>query len=167
MEYINLGKIVNTHALKGEVRILSKSDFKEECFVKGEEIFVKYKQDYIPLTISNYRKHKSFDLLKFDGYEHINEVEQYKGSMIYTTKNVIDSLEEDEFMQNSLIDMEVYSKDNELLGRVTDVKESPAHEILVVNNGSKEFFVPFVNAFVLDVDEDNNKIIIKIIEGLI
>ena len=81
MEYIYIGKIVNTHGIKGEVRILSRFDFKEKVFVPNTLIYIG--EEKIEEKIVSYRKHKSFDMVLLEGIKDINDVLKYKGKNVY------------------------------------------------------------------------------------
>ena len=82
MEYIYIGKIVNTHGIKGELRILSDFKYKDRIFRKGFNIYIG--KDKIKETITSYRHHKVFEMICMDGYNDINEVLKYKGENVIT-----------------------------------------------------------------------------------
>ena len=65
MEFLQVGKIVNTHALQGEVKVVSNSDFKEERFKKGSQLYIDFNGDHIEVVVATHREHKGADLLKF------------------------------------------------------------------------------------------------------
>ena len=77
MEYIYIGDIVNTHGIKGEVRIISDFKFKDQVFKKGIKVYVgRFKDE---LIINSYRTHKIYDMVTFEGINNINDVIIYKG----------------------------------------------------------------------------------------
>src|SRR5699024_11760240 len=80
MNYFNVGKIVNTQGLQGEMRVLSVTDFTEERFKKGSKlaIFDDKDQFLLEVEIASHRKQKNFDIVKFKGMYHINDIEKYK-----------------------------------------------------------------------------------------
>ena len=80
---VEIGKIVNTHGIKGEVKVLTDSDFTDERFQKGQLIKVKHKNEEIPFTIASHRIHKKFHLLTFEGIHNINDIEYLKGCKIF------------------------------------------------------------------------------------
>ena len=87
MEYLYLGKIVNTHGIKGEVRILSKFKFKKKALTKHFKIYIgKEKKEEV---ISGYRPHKQFDMITIEEIENINDVLKYKGKHVYIKKSDI------------------------------------------------------------------------------
>ena len=84
MEYIYIGDIVNTHGIKGELRILSDFKYKENVFKKNFKIYIgKNKEEQI---INTYRKHKMFDMITLVGFTNINEVLKYKKMPVYINK---------------------------------------------------------------------------------
>ena len=161
MNEIYLGEIVNTHGIKGELRIISNFKYKKEVFKKGFHLYVgKSRED---LIINSYRVHKNYDMVTFEGLNDINEVLIYKGEPVYINREDINV---DGYLLEDLIGMEVYSK-NKKIGKVIEIINNRAHEILVVFDNNKKHLIPFVDEFVECVDIDNKKINIILIEGLI
>lgn len=157
MDYLYLGKIVNTHGIKGEIRIVSDFKYKDQVFIKGNSLYIGNNKD--KEVINTYRVHKNYDMVTFDGINDINDVLKYKG------KDVFINREEYKFegiLYEDLIGLEVYS-DNKLIGTVTDIMKSTAHPILVINDK----YIPYVDEFILNVDIESKRIDVKLIEGLI
>lgn len=162
MERIVFGKLVNTHGLKGEVKIISDSDFKEERFKVGNTFYV----GDLLLTIKTHRVHKNFDLVTFVGYTDINQVEKYKGMDVSIDADKIDKLEEDEFYYHELEGLSAYNED-ELIGKVIEVRETPGNTLLVVKTDKKNIYIPYVDQFIKEVNLEEGKIYITPIEGLL
>jgi len=161
MNYIYIGDIVNTHGIKGEVKILSHFKYKSSVFIKGTVLYVGSSKQ--KLVINSYRKHKIFDMVTFVGINDINEVLKYKGEPVYIDKNEIKI---DGVLNEDLINMDVYGNDS-FLGNVTDILNNGVYDILVIENDDKKSLVPNIDEFVLNVDLDSKRIDIKVIEGLI
>lgn len=161
MQEIYLGEIVNTHGIKGELRIISNFKYKEEVFKKGFHLYVGKKRT--DLVINSYRPHKNYDMVTFVGINDINDVLIYKGESVYINR---EDLNIDGYLLEDLINLEVYSK-NKLIGIVDSIIDNTAHEILVVVNNDNKNLIPFVDEFVESVDIENNRINIIEIEGLI
>ena len=158
MELICIGKIVNTHGIKGELRILSDFRHKEAIFKNGMTFYVgKNKNQY---TVNTYRRHKVFDMVTFDGYTNINEVEFLKGSKVYV--NVDDIKLDNEFFSYKLIGFDVII-DDKSVGKITEIMNTPANEVLRVD----KILIPYVPSFIEKIDEENKKIYIKNIRGLL
>ena len=84
MKYIIIGKIVNTHGIKGELRILSDFKYKDKIFKKGFPLYIGYTKE--KEIINTYRPHKQFDMVTFNNYNNINEVLKYKGEYVFINK---------------------------------------------------------------------------------
>ncbi len=164
---IKIGKIVNTHGIKGEMRIRSNSDFKTERFGVGNKIYVEYKKEKIVLEIINYYQHKTFDIVKFEGYDNINDVIKFKNCDVYADLLSDDSLEEDEYFNYQLLDLKVQNQENETLGKVVKVIDNPGSNLLRIRTETnQEFLVPFNKHFINKVDLNARLIEIEEIEGL-
>lgn len=160
MDYIYIGDIVNTHGLKGEVRILSDFKFKESAFKNGMNIYIgkgKTKE-----KIVSYRIHKNYDMISFENKRHINDVIIYKGEPAYVNR---DDLDYEGYLNEDLMGLDVYCQDK-CVGHVTNILKTNAHEILVIQNGKKHM-VPNIDEFILNVDLDKKRIDIKYLEGLL
>lgn len=158
MNFIYIGKIVNTHGIKGEVRIISNFKYKENVFIKNNNLYVG--KSYEKLIISNYRKHKNYDQVIFENINDINCVLKYKGENVYINR---DEIKLDGILNEDLINIDVYDEDK-LIGRVTDIISNGAHEIIVVNN---KILIPYVDEFIKKIDIEKKRIDINVIEGLI
>lgn len=157
MEYIYIGKIVNTHGIKGEVRIISDFEYKDKVFVKGMILYLNKKQQ---LKINTYRVHKNYDMVTFVGINDINEVLPFKGDNVYIDKN---SIIIDGYFDEDLIGMTVIG-DNIEIGKVEKIIKNKAHKIIVVS-GNK--MIPYVDEYIKDIDINNKTININLIKGLI
>lgn len=157
MELVNIGRIVNTHGIKGELRILSDFRYKDKVFVKGVKLYVgKKKEEFI---INTYRHHKVFDMVTFDGYNDINDVLYLKGLNAYVDIDSIDL--GDEIYAEKLVGYEAYFEGNKI-GTITEVLNEPASFVIRVN---EKILIPYVDNFIDKVED--NKVYFKNIGGLI
>jgi len=150
MKYVYIGKIVNTHALKGEVRIISNFEYKQRVFKKGFNLYIG--QNKNKEVIETYRVHKQFDMVKFIGIDYINDVLKYKGCNVYINMDDLE-LNEDEILEGELINMKVYSKDKEL-GIITEYRNDNGNKMIRVNDK----FIPYNKDFITKIDKKNKKI---------
>ena len=162
MKYIVIGKIVNTHGIKGELRLLSSFKYKEKVFKKDMKIYIGKKKE--EETIVSYRKHKSFDMICLKGYSNINEVLKYKGLYAFINKEDL-VLELDEYLDEDLIDLEVFVN-NDKKGIVTNIVKYPNNSLIEVTNNDKKYLIPNNKNIIENIDLNNKKIIIKDIKGL-
>ncbi|MBQ9014119.1 MAG: 16S rRNA processing protein RimM [Bacilli bacterium] len=160
MEYFYIGKLVNTHALKGEVRILSNFRHKDKVFINGFKLYIgKDKKEYV---IESYRKHKNFDMVIFKGYYDINLVEHLKGSMVYINKEDL-KLDKNTYLAVDLIGYNAIINDKRI-GVIMDVLDTKANEILVLDN---KILIPYVKEFIISVDKEKKEVHVKDVKGLL
>lgn len=150
MKYIFIGRIVNTHALKGEVRIVSDFEFKDRIFKENTILYIGENKD--KEIIETYRKHKQFDMVKFKGIDYINDVLKYKGSKVYIDESIL-NLKDDEILISELINMDVYN-DNKYVGKITEYRSDNGNNMLRVNNK----LIPYNKDFITKIDKENKSI---------
>lgn len=168
-KWFNVGKIVNTHGLRGEVRVLSQTDFPEKRFQKGSELAV-FKQgdkEGTLVTVAAHRTHKTFDLLTFEGRPSIEDVEPFKGSVLKVHESHLGELDEGEFYFYEIVGCEVKTVSGETIGKVTEVLTPGANDVWVVKGDNKEFYIPYINDVVKSIDKDKKLIVIEPMEGLL
>lgn len=166
MEKLKIGKIVGTHGLKGELKVRSDSDFADERFKKGNEIIIKYQNQDLVYTIASSRVHKGNYLISFVDFQDINLVEKYIGAFVYGYKDE-ELLAEDEYFYDDLIGLEVVSTTGKVIGPVTSIYDNTRHDILNVDYHGKNVAIPYVEAFIKEVDLEKEVIVVELIKGLI
>ena len=154
---ICIGKMTNTHGIKGEIRILSNFKYKMEVFKKDNYIYINGEK----LKVKTHRVHKNYDMLTLEGYNDINEVLKFKGEKVYIDENDYNF---SGVLNEDLIGLDVYSN-NEIIGKVLRVAENAGRELLVIKKEDKEYLIPYVDEFVKRIEKD--KIEINLIKGLI
>ncbi|MCL2560123.1 MAG: ribosome maturation factor RimM [Turicibacter sp.] len=168
IDYLKVGKIVNTHALQGEVRVVSNSDFKEERFKVGAELFIDHNGELIPVKVKTHRTNKNFDLLKFVDLHHINDVEKYKGCELLVDAIHLSELEDEEFYYHEIIGCQVKTADGVMLGVIDDILQTGANDVWVVKRkGEKDALIPYIADVVKEVDIEEKTVTIELLEGLI
>ena len=162
MNYLYIGKIINTHGIKGELRILSNIDKKSIIFVPGRKIYIGY--DYTEETISTYRYHKIYDMITLESYNDINEVLKYKGKKVYINRDDL-NLDKDDYLLEELIDCNIVYNSN-ILGKITEIVYNNGNILLKIN-GDKSFYIPVKGDYIEKVNINNKEVIVNNIEGLI
>ncbi|WP_161879221.1 ribosome maturation factor RimM [Alkalibacterium sp. MB6] len=168
MEYFDVGKVVNTHGLKGEVRVISITNLPEVRYQTGEPL-TWFGEDgtSVELTVKSHRVHKSFDLLTFEGYSSINDVEHFVGGMLRVNEEQMIELPENEFFISDIIGSLVVEDTGEEVGKVKEVLETGANDVWVIQRqGKKDLLIPYIESVVLDVDVDDKRVTIHMMEGL-
>ena len=170
-EYLNVGKIVNTQGLKGEVRVISKTDFSEERYKVGTELMLfQENQQPIPLVIRSHRKHKNFDIVSFEEHFNIAHIEKYRDGILKISKEKIGKLEENAFYYHEIVGLEVFDEEGELLGTIKEILSPGANDVWVIGTnkeGAKDILIPYIESVVKNVDIANNRVDVEIPEGLI
>lgn len=156
MDYVYIGKIVNTHALKGEVRIISDFEYKDRVFkINGNLYIGKFKDKEV---IETYRVHKQFDMVKFKGIDYINDVLKYKGCNVYCLREEL-ILNDDELLNSDYLEMTLYCDENEI-GKISEFRNDNGNKFLRVNDR----LIPYNKDFISMIDKSNKKIVMHDIE---
>ena len=167
-EYLNLGEIVNTHGIKGEVRVQSITNEAEERYQPGNKLLIDHGgNEREEVTIKSYRKHKSFDLLTFEEFNSINEVERFKKKMLQIAREDLPELPEGIFYESDLLDLTVFTEAKEEIGRLKEILFLPANDVWVVSRpGKSDLLLPVIKEVILEVNPADDEIIVNVLEGL-
>jgi len=153
------------HGLKGEVKVYPYTNdhkrFEEVGCVYLDKQFTK------PLTIEHVKYLKNMVILKFKGFNHINEVEGLKQREIYVDRETqgID-LEDEEFYIADLIGLALFDESGALHGRVKDVLQLKMQDVLEIEENGAIWFMPFVDAFIIEVDLEEKRLVVQLLEGI-
>lgn len=167
--YYKVGKIVNTHGIRGEVRVISTTDFTEERYQVGEKLFLfRDNQEVLPLTIASYRRHKNFDLLSFEGYPNINDVEAFRDGILKISEKQMGELDEHEYYYHEIIGLTVVDEADKEIGKITEILSPGANDVWVVKRkGKKDALIPYIESVVKDIDLTAGTVHVEIPEGLL
>lgn len=164
--YFVIGDIVNTQGIKGEMRVVPCVDDVTR-FELLDKVYIDKKGIITEYEVENIRYHKQFVLLKLKGIDDMTAAERLKGSIIKITEDMAIPCDEDEYYLRDLYDMLVVTDEDEELGVITDVLFTGANDVYVVTpNKGKDILIPAIKQVVLDVDIENNKMTVKLLEGL-
>ncbi len=160
MNKVYIGKIVNTHGIKGEIRLLSDFPFKDKVFVVGNNILV----DDIEYKINSYRRHKMFDMITLDGYNNIDDVLFLMKKKVYFDKDKL-VLSDDEILDEDLIKFKVIDEDRNI-GKITEIfMASSTNKILRVEF-SHEVLIPYNSPIIKSIDKEKKEIHVSLIGGM-
>ena len=163
-ELIEIGKIVNTHGLKGEVKIVPWLDY-PEVFETFETVYTENKKSIF--KVKNVKYQKSNIIVKFDGLDNINEAEKLKNTTLYVEKSLFDDLPEGTYLIADIIGLEVF-EDGISFGKVTDVFSTGNNDIYVVEKkGSKQLLLPIIDGVIQEVNIKQGYVNVKIPAGLL
>jgi 16S rRNA processing protein RimM len=169
--YYQVGKIVNTHGIRGEVRVVTISDFAEQRYRPGSTLYIFSNEHQTPaaVVVKSHRVHKSFDLLTFENHTSIADVEGYKGMLLKVAEDAREELPEGEFYYDEIIGCQVYTEEGVLLGSVSEILSTGANDVWFVKPSpqGKEILIPYIEDVVKQIDVTNRKIVILPMEGLL
>ena len=160
MDKVYIGKIVSTHGIKGEIRILSDFPYKDKVFVVGNKIIIDDKE----YEIKSYRVHKNFDMVTLDDYHDINEVLFLMKKNVYFDKDSL-KLSEDEVLDEELITYEVLTNDGKK-GIIKEIFMASSNNKIIRVMLDKEYLIPVNSPMLEKIDKKNKCIVINIIEGM-
>ena len=166
---LKVGKIVNTHSLKGEVKVISSTDFEEERFKKGSKLLITRGNQLIrEVVVQSYRNHKNFLLVKFEVIDSVEEAEKLKNLQIKIDSDEVGELEENEFYFHQIIGCEVFDENDKNLGEIIDILTPGANDVWVIKGeNGKEILIPYIEDVVKKIDITSKKVNIEVMEGLI
>lgn len=159
---ITIGKVVGTHGIKGEIKIRSNFQYKEQVFKPNFIIYLG--DDLTPHIIKSYRRHKEFEMITFDNYININDVLLFKGKDVKIKKEDL-SLNNEDYLNDDLIGCSVYYQ-NKNYGKIINFVYNKGNDLLMIEN-EEVYYIPFNNNFIESVDITSKMIILKNVEGLI
>lgn len=163
---LEIGKIVNTHGLRGDVKVAVWMDYPED-FETLDTVYLKTKKEYIKLTVQHVKYQKNNIIVKFEEYNNINDIEMYKNYVLYADRDELEELPEGVHYIVDLIGLDVVDEDGVKIGVLADVFNTGANDIYdVKRQGKKNLLLPVIDDVVKDIDIEGGKITVHVMEGL-
>ncbi len=166
-EFLEIGQIVNTFGIKGQVKV---NPFTDDInrFDKLKMVYIKNKLKNQELEIEEVKYHKNMVLLKFKGIDKIEDAENLRNSYILIDRKDQLPLDKDTYYIVDLLGLEVYTDENKLLGKLDDIFNTGSNDIYVVKDElGKQILLPAIKDVIKKIDIENKKIIVHILNGLI
>ena len=165
-QLLRVGVISTTHGVRGEVKVYPTTDDVNR-FKKLKKVVLDTGREYIDLEISGVKFFKNLVILKFKSIDNINDIEKYKGKDLLVHREDAVALEENENYVADLIDLKVVTDDGKVLGYLTEVMETGANDVYVVETeDGQELLLPAIRDCILDVDLDEEVMTVHILPGL-
>ncbi len=164
-DYFVIGKIVNTQGIKGDLRVIPTTDDISR-FELLDFVYIEKKGNIDKYDIQNIRYHKQFVLLKLKDVDDMTTAEGFKNSEVKITSDMAMPLNKDEYYIRDLYSMEVVTDSGEFLGTIEDILFTGANDVYVVRNNINEILIPAIKQCILKVDKENNKMTVRLLEGL-
>ncbi len=165
-KYLELGQIVNVKGLKGEVKVNSFTDDNTK-FERISKVFIKQKNNLAEYEIEKVGYAKNQVIIKFKNINTIEEAEKLRNSFIVIDREILGDLPEGVYYIADLLGLDVYTENNEYLGKVDDIYNTGSNDIYVVKDElGKQKLLPGIDEVIKKIDLEANKIIVNLIEGL-
>lgn len=163
---LQVGQIVNTHGLRGEVKVVPWTDY-PEVFEDFDHVYTDVKKQKMTLEISGIKYQKSNLIVKFKGIDHIDEAEKLKNQELYVDREQLGEPEEGYYICD-LLGCVVKTDEGEILGEIVDVFPTGSNDVYTVRReDGKQILLPVIDDVVLSVDIENDEILVHLMEGLV
>ncbi|MBE6911704.1 MAG: 16S rRNA processing protein RimM, partial [Oscillospiraceae bacterium] len=159
MEFIEAGKIVNTHSVYGELKVQPWSD-EDDFLCDFDVVYI----DERPFEVERARLHKNCVLLKLSGINNINEAQKYRNKCVCVDRDEVE-LDDGTYFIADLEGLTVIDKNGETLGKLVEVLTLPSSDVYVIK-GEKEYMIPAVPEFIVDVDIEAGIMNVSTIPGM-
>jgi len=161
-EYLEIGKIVGTHGIKGAVRVQPWSD--DASFISGLKTV--YLKDKTPLTVLSAKPNGNITIVSFSGTDTIEKAEMLRNKILLCKRDDA-NIPDGRYFVDEIISCKVYDADtNEILGTLTDVSKTGANDVWHIENEGKEYLVPAIESVIVSVDIDSEKVVIRPLGGI-
>lgn len=166
-QYFQVGIISSTHGIKGEVKVFPTTDDVKR-FKKNTELLLDTKKnDLISLKVSQVKFFKQFVILKFEGYDSINDIERFKGCSLLVTRENAVKLEKDEYYIADLYGIRVIDENDNPVGILKEVYETGANDVYIISRENMDdLLIPAIKQCILDVNVQENVMRVHLLEGL-
>lgn len=166
-ELLQVGIITQTHGIRGEVKVFPTTDDVKR-FKRLKETILDTGKEKITLEIESVKFFKQFVILKFKGFDNINDVEKYKNKSLYVTRENAVRLRRNEYFIADLIDLSVFDEEEKQIGTLADVMQTGANDVYVINmTDGRELLLPAIKECILSVDMEERKMVVHILDGLL
>ena len=164
---LQVGVITQTHGIKGEVKVFPTTDDANR-FKKLKEVIMDNGRERLNLEIEGVKFFKQYVILKFKGFDSINDIEKYKSAKLYIKREQAVPLKKDEYFIADLIDLEVVTEDEEHFGMIKDVLVTGANDVYIVTrDDGTEVLLPAIKECIRNIDMEQGRITVHIMDGLI
>lgn len=165
-DLLQVGVITSTHGVRGEVKVFPTTDDAKR-FKKLKQVILDTGKENLELEITQVKFFKNMVILKFRQFDNINDIEQYKGKSLYVTRENAVKLKKNEYFIADLIGLSVESDEGEALGEITDVLQTGANDVYIVQKkGEPELMIPAIRDCIVDVDVENGSMRVHLLDGL-
>lgn len=165
-EYLEIGQIVNTHGLKGHLKVVPFTDDINR-FKDLKNIYINFKNELIECTIQEVKFIKNLVMLKLEDIDDINDAEKYKGCYLKINRKDAKKLDKNTYFIADLIGLDVYDMQNNKIGILDDIFPTGSNDVYVVNlEDGKQILLPAISKVIKEINVEQRKIIVDISQGV-
>ena len=162
-----VGIISSTHGVRGEVKVFPTTDDMKR-FKKLKEVLLDTGKETLTLEIEGVKFFKQFVILKFKGYDNIDDIVKYRGKSLFVPRENAVKLQKDEYFIADLIGLKVVNEDGSFTGVLKDVMETGANDVYIVESeDGKEVLIPAIKDCILQVDFEKEQVLVHLLDGLL
>lgn len=166
-DFLQIGVISSTHGIKGEVKVFPTTDDVNR-FKKLKEVYLDTGKERLTLHPESVKFFKQFVIMKFKEFDNINYIEQYRNKSLLVDREHAVKLRKDEYFIADLIGLNVITDEEKQLGVLKDVLQTGANDVYIVETDEgREVLLPAIKECILDVDIENGKVRVHIMDGLL
>lgn len=166
LEYLSVGQIINTHGVRGEVKIFPLTDDVAR-FDDLKEVYIESKGTMVKYQVESCKHLKNTVVLKLKGIDTMNDAEKLRQQYIKVGRWDAVRLPKDTYFICDIVDSEVFDINGELLGKLQDVLQTGSNDVYVVKNDKREILIPALKSVIKEINLQDKKIIVDLPEGLI
>lgn len=169
MTFLSLGVILKTRGLKGEIKVKSTTDFASLRYKKNAKVFFydETSGQYAEAHVRSYTSSQGFDYLSFAEFPTVESILPFVGRKIVVDKDEQKPLGKDTYYFSDLVGCEVFDRKKGRIGKVIRIESYASYETLRIETDGKDLLLPFVKAFIQEVDIEGKRIVCELIEGMI
>jgi 16S rRNA processing protein RimM len=167
VRYFEIGKIVNTHGVLGEMKVLPVTEDPRRFDLLAAVQVQRPGEALTPMDIERVGYHKQFVLLKLRGVDTLDAAALYKNASLKVPETQALPLGPDEYYFQDLYDCQVFTEEGEPLGVLAEILQTGANDVYVVRDGTgKDLLLPAIKDCVRAVDVAQRRITVRVLEGL-
>ena len=164
-DYIETGKIVGTHGVRGSLRVQPWCDT-PEFLCQFKNLFLKEQSAFNSVKIKSSRPHGNVVIMDLDGVNNMDEAENLRGKILFVKRKDL-KLDDGQYLISDLIDCDVFDADsNEFIGKISDVSKTGANDVWHINKNQNEYLIPVIDEVVISVNIEENKVVIRPLKGI-
>lgn len=162
---LKIAKIIATRGLKGELKLYPYTNTPEDID-RISQVYIEGLKE--PFKLKTVNLNKNIVFLRLEGIDTIEKAEKLKNLDVYIDEaETLEFLGDDSFFYEDLIGVKVYDEEHHYLGEVVDLRKLPTQETLVIDREGKEWMLPFIDEFIVELDLEEESLIVRLIEGLL